>query len=171
MRMFLELDPTTGEAGYRHACDMIARLFGFAADAAPLAPSTVTAAPLAPPAAPTPAAPGPQPAPAAMPPAATMTPPGAPAPGSVAPSPLPGAPAAPSAPPAPAPASAEASPGGVTKAMFSKQVEAFAGVYKPAGTKARFAEMGKAFGHPEWTNTSSVPVDQYDAVMPWFATA
>lgn len=174
MKAYIEVDPTTGEAGYRAASNLLAAIFGFAANAAPLAPSTATAAAPAAPAAPIPAAVGQMPPQAATPPAATTTPPPAPAPASVVPSPLPGAPvASPVPPPSPAPAAAPAdvSPNGVTKAMFSAAVEAYAKVHKPAGTKARFAQLAAPdqFNQPTWITIGAIPASAYDQVMPWFA--
>ena len=160
MKVHLELDTTSGEAGKRAALDVLDRLFG---------PSTSSAATPAPAAVSTPAPAGPAPV------AAPMNPAAPPAPASVAPSPLPASapaapvPPAPPASPASAPAGGEASPGGITRAAFSKAVEEYAKVYKPAGTKARFAQLAQQFNQPGWINTSSIPVDQLDAVMPWFA--
>lgn len=158
MKVTIEVDSTGGEAAHRAAIDLLARVFGpSSAGASTPAPSGQTPAPAAPVAAP----------------AAPTTPMAPPAPGSVAPSPLPPV-ASPAPPPSPAPAAApapaggETSPGGITRAMFSKAVEEYAKVYKPAGTKARFAQLAQQFGQPGWINTSSVPVDQLDAVMPWF---
>lgn len=157
MKVNLELDTAGGEAAKRAALDVLDRLFG---------PSTSSAATPAPAAVSSPAPAGPAPV------AAPSTPAAPPAPASVAPSPLPVA--SPAPPPSPAPAAApapaggEASPGGITRAIFSKAVEEYAKVYKPAGTKARFAQLATQFGQPGWINTSSIPVDQLDNVMPWF---
>lgn len=159
MKVTIELDDTSGEAGHRAASNLLARIFG--------------AAPLAAPATPAPSGPAPAPA-ATMPaPAAPMTPQAPPAAASVVPSPLPpAAVASPAPPPSPAPAAApgDVSPNGVTKAAFAAAVEGYAKVHKPAGTKARFAQLAgpEGFNQPTWLNVGAIPAAQYDAVLPWF---
>lgn len=171
MKISIEVDTNTGEAGYRSTVDMVARVFGFAASSAPLASATATAAPSAPGA----SIPAPGGAPQA---AAPTTPPPASVPASApSPSPLPAA-APPAPPPAaapPAPAAApEVSPNGVTRAAFAAAVAKYAEVYKPAGTKARYKQMSEHFvaqgvaGADKWTSNSAVPVEYIDHVLPWF---
>lgn len=172
MHVHLLIDTTSGESGYRHYADILARLMGFAADAAPLAPSTATAAPPAPPRAPTPAAPGgvpaaapsiPAPPPAASAPSAPLAPPP-----SAPVAPAPQAPPATASVPQPPPPS---TPGGVGAAEFGNAVQKYASVYGAKGAKARFAEMAAAFQQPGWTSTSAIPPDRLAEVLPWFATA
>lgn len=165
MRVQLEIDTSAGEGGYRAASDVLARLFGFAAETAPLAPATAT---VAPPQAP---ARAPIPAPGGAPPAAAPIAPAPPAPSVSAP-PMAPAPVAPS--PIPAPATAPAPPapaGGVTAAAFGEAVQKYASMYTAKGAKARFAEMAAAFGQPSWVSTSAIPPDRLADVLPWFATA
>lgn len=159
MKVTIEVDDTQGEAGLRAATVLLGRIFG------------VTA----PNAASTPAASGPAPVPATPPqaPAAPTMPAPAAAPASVVPSPLPAAApvASPVPPPSPAPAAAapaDVSPNGVNKATFAAAVEAYAKVYKPAGTKARFQQMADHFQQPTWQNVGAIPASQYDNVLPWF---
>lgn len=157
MKVTIELDDTSGEAGHRAASNLLARIFG--------------AAPLAAPGTPAPSGPAPAPVAPTPPPAAPSIPQAAPAAASVVPSPLPpAAVASPAPPPSPAPAAAPAdvSPNGVTKAMFSAAVEAYAKVHKPAGTKARFAQLAETVGQPTWLQIGAIPASQYDAVLPWF---
>lgn len=159
MKVLLELDTSAGDAGMRAALDVISRLYG----GNPLAAVTTPV-----PTGPTPApAPAPQPA---APPSAPSAPPPTTAPAAPPPNvphiPAP-APAAPAAAPAPTPVS----PGGITQAQFSQQVNAFAEKYGAKPTKQRFAEMATAFQQPGWTSTNSVPADRYDDVIKWFAVA
>lgn len=154
MKVTIEIDTASGEAGHRAAADVLAKLFG----ADPLVPAAAPA-----PAAPGPATPPAAPAPAA-PPAATPTP-AAPPPSTPAPAPAtpPAAAPAPSAPPAAA--------SGMSAATFNAQVQLYAKEHKPAGAKQRFAEVATAFNQPAWTTIGAIPADQYEAVAAWFVPA
>lgn len=179
MHVHLLIDTTAGDAGYRHYADILARLMGFNAAAAPLAPATATAAPPAPPSAPIPAAPGGAPAAAPSIPAppsapASASPPIPPTHQVMAPPPSAPVAPAPQAPPAMASAPTPpppSTPGGVGAAEFGAAVQKYASVYGAKGAKARFAEMAAAFGQPGWVSTSAIPPDRLADVMPWFATA
>lgn len=172
MKVLLELDTNGGEAAQRHAHDVIAKLFGSdplapasaptpaATGAAAPTPAPAPAAPTSAPAAPAPATPTSAPAPSPAPS------PNAPAPvASGAPSPAPAPAAAPAPSPAPAPA------GGMAQTTFNAQVQLYAKEHKPAGAKARFAEVAAAFNTPNWKAVGDIPADQYEAVAAWFVPA